>query len=95
MTLHKTLVLLKNIFVFLVFFFSLQEDITQSGIESYFYFCWTTSERSTLTSLLSLIELKAIVLVSISKRILAAKVTVLEILLHVSIKPGAYGNRPI
>ena len=67
MTLHKTLVLLKNIFVFLVFFFSLQEDITQSGSESYFYFCWTTSERSTLTSLLSLIELKAIVLVSISK----------------------------
>lgn len=38
---------------------------------------------------------KKAVLVSISKRILAAKVTVLDILLHVSIKPGAYGNRPI
>lgn len=38
---------------------------------------------------------KKAVLVSISKRILAAKVTVLDILLHVSIKHGAYGNRPI
>lgn len=38
---------------------------------------------------------KKAVLVSISQRILAVKATVLDILLHLSVKHCAYGNSPI